>query len=168
MSRLVAGVISPPSQWGQNVLTTVSAILNSSTSSPTAITSPAPSDIGIRPSAHGIFPSTTRSSWKFSELARILTSSSPGLGLGWSSSTNLRFSKPPGALSLTSFMNIPSALPRHRRHLVEFRQGWIDVVPRVTAHAVCHHLRLVSTWIVKARGVHRENIRHGRERHIYG
>src|SRR5437763_6680155 len=75
--------------------------------SPTAITSPAPSDIGMRPSAHGIFPSTTKSSWKFIELARILTNNSPGPGLGGSSSTNLRFSKPPGALSLTSLMNIP-------------------------------------------------------------
>src|SRR6266478_9362638 len=102
MSRLVAGVISPASQWGQNVLTTVSATLNSSTSSPTALTSPAPSDIGMRPSAHGIFPSTTQSSRKFNELARILTSNSPGLGLVRQlpdSSTNLRFSKPPGALS---------------------------------------------------------------------
>src|SRR5437016_5209022 len=43
---------------------------------------PAPSDIGMRPSAHGIFPSTTKSSWKFNELDRILTSNSPGLGLG--------------------------------------------------------------------------------------
>jgi len=31
----------------------------------TAMTSPAPSDKGMRPSAHGIFPSTTISSWKF-------------------------------------------------------------------------------------------------------
>jgi hypothetical protein len=61
----------------------------------------------MRPSAHGIFPSTTKSSWKFNELARILTSNSPGIGLGGSSSTNLRFSKLPGALSLTSLMNIP-------------------------------------------------------------
>src|SRR5436190_4205007 len=79
---------------------------------PTAITSPAPSDIGTRPSAHGIFPSTTISSWKFNELARILTSNSPGLGLGRSSSTNLRFAKPPGALSLTSLMNILFHPPR--------------------------------------------------------
>jgi hypothetical protein len=55
----------------------------------------------------------------------------------------------------------------HRRHLVEFRQGWIDVVPRVTAHAVRHHLRLVSAWIVKARSAHGEKIRHSRKRHIY-
>src|SRR5207248_7010131 len=72
----------------------------------TAMTSPAPSDKGMRPSAHGIFPSTTISSWKFNELARILTNNSSGLGLGGSSSTNLRFSNPPGALSLTSLMNI--------------------------------------------------------------
>jgi len=30
-------------------------------------------------------------------------------------STNLRFSKPPGALSLTSLMNIPFDPPRHPR-----------------------------------------------------
>ena len=45
----------------------------------------------------------------------------------------------------------------HRRHLVEFRQGWIDVVPSVTAHAVRHHLRLVSahgigSWVSRSAG----------------
>src|ERR1700716_4023253 len=54
-----------------------------------------------------------------------------------------------------------------RRHLVEFRQSWIYVVPSVTAHAVRHHLRLVSAWIVKARSAYGEKIRHGRKRHIY-
>src|SRR6266849_10862406 len=55
----------------------------------------------------------------------------------------------------------------HRRHLVEYRQGRIEVIPGVTAHAVRHHLRLVSAWIVKACGVHGEQIRHRRKRQIY-
>src|SRR5205823_8700236 len=81
----------------------------------------------MRPSAHGIFPSTTKSSWKFIELARILTSNSPDPGLGGSSSTNLRFSKPPGALSLTSLMNLSFDPPRHPRHRSTCR-------PRADAH----------------------------------
>src|SRR5712664_2603679 len=55
----------------------------------------------------------------------------------------------------------------HRRHLVEYRQRRIEAIPGVTAHAVRHHLRLVSAWIVKACGMHGEQIRHGRKRQIY-
>src|SRR6266540_2005717 len=55
-----------------------------------------------------------------------------------------------------------------RRHLVEFRQGRIDMVPGVTAHAVRHHLRLVPAGIVEARGVHGEQVRHGREGQVDG
>src|SRR5258708_20085484 len=36
----------------------------------------------------------------------------------------------------------------------------------MTAHRVRHHLRLVSAWIVEARGVNGEEVRHGREGQI--
>jgi hypothetical protein len=36
----------------------------------------------------------------------------------------------------------------------------------MTAHRVRHHLRLVSAWIVEARGVNDEEVRHGREGQI--
>ncbi len=52
------------------------------------------------------------------------------------------------------------------RHLVEFRQGRIDVVPSVTAHAVRHELRSVTAGVVKARGVDGEPIGPGRKCHI--
>lgn len=54
-----------------------------------------------------------------------------------------------------------------RRHPVEFRQGWIDVVPGVTAYTVRHRLRPVSAGVVKASRVYGEQVRHGRERHIH-
>src|SRR5882724_11163428 len=72
-----------------------------------------------------------------------------------------------GFLLGASYVNTPRARKTHRslstsprRHLVEFRQGRIEMVPGVTAHVVRHHLRPVSTWIVQARGVHGKKIRH--------
>ena len=57
---------------------------------------------------------------------------------------------------------VPEILPR--RHLVELRQGGIEVVPSVTARAVRHRLRLVSAWIIEAGGMNGEQIRHRRKR----
>src|ERR1700726_1839768 len=59
-------------------------------------------------------------------------------------------------------------LASHRRHLLEFRRGRIEPVPGMTAHRIRHHLRLVSAWIVEARGVNGEEVRHGREGQIDG
>src|SRR4030095_9120209 len=42
-----------------------------------------------------------------------------------------------------------SARISHRRHLVEFRQGWIDVVPSVATHDVRHQLRAVTALLRK-------------------
>src|ERR1700722_19154752 len=36
----------------------------------------------------------------------------------------------------------------------------------MTAHRVCRRLRLVSAWIIEARGVNGEEVRHGREGQI--
>ena len=58
------------------------------------------------------------------------------------------------------------ALASHRRHLLEFRHGRIEPVPGMTVHRVRHHLRLVSAWIVEARGLNGEETRHGREGQI--
>ena len=56
----------------------------------------------------------------------------------------------------------PTTLPR--RHLVELRQGGIEVVPSVTARVVRDCLRLVSAWIIEAGGMNGEQIRHRRKR----
>ena len=53
-----------------------------------------------------------------------------------------------------------------RRHLVEFRQRRIEMVPGVTTHGVRHDLRLVSGGVVEARSVDGEKIGHGRERQV--
>ncbi len=53
---------SPASQVGKKVLTTASPTANSSTPSPTAITSPAPSAIGMRGSLGPHMPLTTAKS----------------------------------------------------------------------------------------------------------
>ena len=50
-----------------------------------------------------------------------------------------------------------------RRHLVEFRQRRIEMVPDVTAYGVGHRLRHVSGGVVEARGVDGEKIGHGRK-----
>jgi hypothetical protein len=52
------------------------------------------------------------------------------------------------------------------RHLLEFRHDRIEPIPGMTAHRVRHHLRLVSAWIVEARGVNGEEVRRGRESQI--
>ena len=65
-------------------------------------------------------------------------------------------------------INVSSYLASHRRHLLEFRHGRIEPVPGMTAHRVRHHLRLVSAWIVEARSVNGEEVRHGREGQIDG
>src|SRR5947207_15976332 len=122
----------------------------------------------MRPSAHGIFPSATMSSWKFNEQARILTSNSPGLGLGGSSSTNLRFSKPPGAPSLTSLIPfvawtvlIFGIMPSFvlSRILFKLRQRGIHLIPRVRVRCPDIHLRVEPTRIIQARRSDRYDVR---------
>ena len=54
-----------------------------------------------------------------------------------------------------------AAIPLHRRHLVEGRQGGIEAVPGMTAQMIGHRLRLVAGRIVEAGGVDGEEIRHG-------
>ncbi|MOA06989.1 hypothetical protein D3C78_1266610 [compost metagenome] len=54
---------SPSSQSGKKVLTTRSPTANSLTPAPTAITSPAPSAIGMRGSLGPHMPLTTAKSW---------------------------------------------------------------------------------------------------------
>jgi hypothetical protein len=54
------GAVGGPScQWGKKWLRTRSPTAKPSTPSPTAVTMPAPSDIGMRPSSVGISPTTT-------------------------------------------------------------------------------------------------------------
>src|SRR5260370_19806520 len=62
------------------------------------------------------------------------------------------------SINANQFMKAESGCLSPRRHLVEFRQGWIDEVPRVAARAVHHHLRLEAAGIVEARSVHGEKI----------
>jgi len=57
VKALVGG--APSIQSGKKIETTGSPTANCVTPSPTASTTPAPSDIGIRPSAAGIMPATT-------------------------------------------------------------------------------------------------------------
>ena len=90
-----ARVASPSSQVGKKVDTTWSPGLNSVTSDPTASTTPAPSAIGMRPSAAGNRPVTTPRSWKFSEVAYTRTRMASGPGSpGSGRSTNARPSSP--------------------------------------------------------------------------
>ena len=76
---------------------------------PTATTSPAPSDIGMRPSAGFSIPDTTAKSWKFSELARTRTRSWPGPASGWGRSSITILSSPPGAFTAATFIGVSSS-----------------------------------------------------------
>ena len=94
----------PATQPGKNVDSTWSPSLKAVTPSPTPTTSPAPSDIGTRPSAVLIMPETTAKSWKFSELARTRTRISPGPAIGSGRSVMTILSSPPGAVTAATFM----------------------------------------------------------------
>ena len=94
----------PAGQLGKKVDSTLSPTLKRVTPSPTATTSPAPSDMGMRPSGVRIIPATTAKSWKFSELARTRTRISPALATGSGRSSMTILSSPPGDLRAATFM----------------------------------------------------------------
>src|SRR6266568_699830 len=56
-----------------------------------------------------------------------------------------------------------ASAPSLRGHSIEGGQGRIDAVPRLAAHAIRHHLRLVSARLIEARGMHGEQIWHCRK-----
>ena len=61
----------------------------------------------------------------------------------------------------------PGGISR-RRHLVEFRQGWVEMIPCLAAGAPGDHLRPVSAWIVQAAGTHDEIVGNVSKGHIDG
>src|SRR5258705_114300 len=109
-----------------------------------------------RPSADGFFPRTSRSSRKFNEQARILTSNSPRPGWGGgSSSTSSRFSRPPGALTLTSLTS-RSSVPVADPDVVRAGLAFPGLHQRLQTHqenrplgaAVVHELRWLLPVLV--------------------
>ena len=67
-----------------------------------------------------------------------------------------------GVFAVVNTRGRPGCLS-HRRHLLEFRQGRIEVIPGVAAHGVRHRLRIVPDGIVEACGVHGKQVRHRRK-----